>query len=83
MELSSHVTANLDQWVENGFINAAQREAVAQLMEGAFIDVYDNGYDHGFDHGWTEGHNEGFREAADASFEEGYSAAITEHGIEE
>lgn len=98
MELSSNVTANLDQWVENGLINAEQREAIAQLMEGAVQDAYwagqdsmndnyDSGYDEGYDNGWDDGYerakNELRDELRDDWFEQGWAAAIAEHGIEE
>jgi len=64
MELSSHVTANLDQWVENGFINAAQREAVAQLIENACYDANDAGY--------AEGYSDAERDATSSSYDSGY-----------
>lgn len=94
MELSSNVTANLDQWVENGLINAEQREAIAQLMEGAVQDAYwagqdsmNDNYDDGYDNGWSDGYeqakNELRDELRDDWFEQGWAAAIAEHGIEE
>lgn len=59
MSLSSHVTTNLDEWVENGFIHVQQREAFAQLLESACEDAeqagYDKGYDDGYDVGYTDG----------------------------
>lgn len=55
MSLSSHVTTNLDEWVENGFINAQQREAIAQLMESACDDAEQAGYDYGYDCGYSDG----------------------------
>jgi len=79
MELSSHVTANLDQWVENGFINASQREAIAQLMEEAVEDAHDSGYDEGHDHGY----NAGLSDASDDSFDQGYASALADNNIEE
>ena len=83
MELSSHVTANLDQWVENGYINAAQREAIAQLMENALEDARDSGYDDGYDEGHKEGYNTGHCDYSNDSFDQGYQAALIAHGIEE
>jgi hypothetical protein len=89
MELSSHVVANLDQWVENGFIDIAQREVFAQLMENAVQDAYeaglmqsDDGYDTGFDDGFSEGLAE-IETKRDDWFDQGYEAALMEHGIEE
>jgi hypothetical protein len=89
MELSSHVVANLDQWVENGFIDIEQREAFAQLMENAVQDAYeaglmqsDDGYDTGFDDGFSEGLAE-IETKRDDWFDQGYEAALMEHGIEE
>jgi hypothetical protein len=82
MELSSHVTANLDQWVENGFIHARQREAIAQLMEAALDDAYDAGYNRGendaYDDGYDAGYGYGLRDAG-SSFDEGYAAAIADN----
>lgn len=99
MELSSHVTANLDEWVENGFINASQREAIAQLMEDAVQDSYDAGLanaddsgnydaglDDGYDNGWSDGYETAKAENAadrDEWFEQGWAEALLEHGIEE
>jgi len=89
MELSSHVVANLDQWVEDGFIDIEQREAFAQLMENAVQDAYeaglmqsDDGYDTGFDDGFSEGLAE-IETKRDDWFDQGYEAALMEHGIEE
>ena len=59
MSLSSHVTTNLDEWVENGFINAQQREAIAQLMESACDDASEAAYDDGYSVGYNEGQNDG------------------------
>lgn len=90
MQLSSHVTVNLDEWVENGFINASQREAIAQLMEGAIEDAYNAGdqgsYDDGYDAGWDDGYQTGKSEyegQRDEWFEQGWAEALLEHGIEE
>jgi hypothetical protein len=89
MELSSHVVSNLDQWVEDGFINIEQREAFAQLMENAVQDAYehglvmsDDGYDTGFDDGYSEGLAE-IETKRDEWFEQGWAEALLEHGIEE
>lgn len=89
--LSSHVTSNLDQWVEDGFINIAQREAFAQLMENAVQDAYEDGFsqsdnDGGYDDGYDDGYNEGlasFESKRDEWFEQGWAEALLEHGIEE
>jgi flagellar biosynthesis/type III secretory pathway protein FliH len=94
MELSSHVVTNLDQWVENGLINAQQREAIAQLMENAVQDAYwagqdsmNGNYDDGFDSGWDEGYNAAKSELEekmrDEWFQQGWEEALIEHGIEE
>lgn len=89
MELSSHVVANLDQWVEDGFINIEQREAIAQLMEGTLQDAYEHGLaqsDDGYDSGWDDGYDAGFSEVQgkrDEWFQEGWAEALLEHGIEE
>jgi flagellar biosynthesis/type III secretory pathway protein FliH len=71
--LTSHVTANLDQWVENGFITTEQRDAVEQLMENALQDAYeaglldtDDGYDDGYDAGVDSGYDSGW----DAGYEQ-------------
>ena len=91
MEPSSHVIANLDQWVENGFINIEQREAIAQLMENAVQDAYehglsqsdnDDGYDDGWDHGYETARGE-WDSKRDEWFEQGWAEALREHGIEE
>ncbi len=55
MELSSHVTSNLDLWVENGFISVEQREAIAQLMENAVQDAYESGLAEYQDNGYDDG----------------------------
>ena len=89
--LSSHVTTNLDQWVENGLINIEQREAFAQLLENAVQDSYEHGLsqsdnDGGYDDGWDDGYAEGLATAEskrDEWFEQGWEAALLEHGIEE
>ena len=94
--LSGHVTSNLDQWVEDGFIDANQREAFAQLMENALQDAYDSGlaqsdndggyddgYDRGYDDGYDRARNDLRDELRDDWFEQGWAAAIAEHGIEE
>lgn len=89
--LTSHVTSNLDQWVEDGFINIAQREAIAQLMENAVQDAYEHGLsqsdnDGGYDDGYEDGYSEGlasFESKRDEWFEQGWAEALLEHGIEE
>ena len=97
--LSSHVTSNLDQWVEDGFIDIAQRESFAQLLENAVQDAYDkglsqsdndggydDGYDYGYDCGWSDGYESAKAENAadrDEWFEQGWAEALLEHGIEE
>lgn len=81
--LSGHVTSNLDQWVEDGFIDANQREAFAQLMENALQDTWDAGYEHGYDDCYEVANRELREKLRDDWFEEGWAAAIAEHGIEE
>lgn len=94
--LTSHVTSNLDQWVEDGYITADQRESIAQLMENAVQDAYDDGlsqsdndggyddgYDDGYDAGYDQAKNELRDELRDDWFEQGWAAALAEHGIEE
>lgn len=90
MELSSHVVTHLDQWVENGLINAQQREAIAQLMQDATQDAYwagqdsmNDNYDSGWDDGYERAKSELRDELRDDWFEQGWAAAIAEHGIEE
>ena len=90
MQLSSHVTVNLDEWVENGFINAPQREAIAELMENAVEDAYNAGaedyQDDHYDNGWYNGYQAGraeFEGQRDEWFEQGWAEALLEHGIEE
>ena len=91
MELSSHVVTNLDQWVENGLINAQQREAIAQLMQDATQEAYwagqDSNYTDGYDSGWDEGYNAAKAELEetmkDTWFQQGWEEALIEHGIEE
>jgi hypothetical protein len=91
MELSTHVVANLDKWVEDGLINAEQREAIAQLMEGAVQDAYEHGLtqsdnDGGYDDGWSDGYETARSEwesQRDEWFEQGWAEALLEHGIEE
>lgn len=90
MELSSYVTTNLDQWVENGLINAEQREAIAQLIDNATDDAYNAGcdsmQDDGYDCGWDDGYAAGrakFESQRDEWFEQGWAEALLEHGIEE
>lgn len=94
MELSSHVVTNLDQWVENGLINAEQREAIAQLMENVVQDAYwagqdsmNDNYSEGYDSGWDEGYNAAKAELEetmkDTWFQQGWEEALIEHGIEE
>lgn len=93
MELSSHVVTNLDQWVENGLINAQQREAIAQLMQDATqdaywagqdsMDTYDDGFDEGYDVGYAAAKTELEEKMRDEWFEQGWAEALLEHGIEE
>ena len=74
MSLSSHVTANLDQWVENGFINIQQREAIAQLIEGACYDANDAGYSEGYSDGLAEAkpqYSDAYDDGYDAGFADG------------
>lgn len=83
----------LDTWVENGFINAEQREAIAELMQTAVDDAYDDGYDQGYssngdyDAGWDEGYHAAKAELEetmkDTWFQQGWEEALIEHGIEE
>jgi hypothetical protein len=94
--MTSPVTSNLDQWVENGFINAKQRESIAQLIEYACYDAEQAGYtkgrddlagkgsyDLGYDDGYDAGYSNAAEENATDSFDQGYQAALTEYGIEE
>lgn len=48
----------LDEWVENGFINLNQREAIANLLAETREDAYDaaDNYDDGYDQGWDAGY---------------------------
>lgn len=90
MELSSNVVATLDEWVENGFINAAQREAFAELMQTEATDAYNAGCDDYRDDGYECGYDDGYAAAQgewdskrDEWFEQGWAEALLEHGIEE
>lgn len=84
----------LDTWVENGFINAEQREAIAELIAEEKDVSYDSGYDNasgsyedGFDSGWDEGYHAAKAELEenmkDTWFQQGWEEALIEHGIEE
>lgn len=84
----------LDTWVENGFINAEQREAIAELIADEKDVSYDSGYDNasgsyddGFDSGWDEGYRAAKAELEetmkDTWFQQGWEEALIEHGIEE
>lgn len=87
----------LDTWVENGFINAEQREAIAELIADEKDYAYGNGYDAGYgsssgdyDDGYDSGYDAGFCAAQaefetkrDEWFEQGWAEALLEHGIEE
>jgi flagellar biosynthesis/type III secretory pathway protein FliH len=87
----------LDTWVEDGFIDAAQREAIASLIadekDVSYDSGYDNGYssadnyDDGYDAGWDEGYHAAKAELEetmkDTWFQQGWEEALIEHGIEE
>lgn len=86
----------LDTWVENGFINAEQREAISELIAGEKDTSYDSGYDAGYysngdyDDGYDNGYDDGYSAAQsefeskrDEWFEQGWAEALLEHGIEE
>ena len=82
MELSSHVTANLNDWVDSGFINDEQRQAFEQLIAGANEDAYMAGYaaapssieyEKAYDDGWVDGNDTGRADAA-AAYDDGYDA---------
>lgn len=90
MQMSSEATGTLDQWVENGFINAAQREAIAELMNVEVDTAYANGCDDYRDDGYECGYDDGYAAAQgewdskrDEWFEQGWAEALLEHGIEE
>jgi hypothetical protein len=97
MELSSHVSSNLDQWVESGYITAEQREDITQLILGAVQDAYEvglanadydneayaDGYDDGFDSGYDAAKNDLSSDLKNEWFEQGWAEALLEHGIEE
>ena len=79
MLTSDDTIANLDQWVENGFINIEQREAFAQLIEVATQDAYEDGLsqsdnDGGYDDGYSDGVDSGY----DSGYEDGERAAKAE-----
>lgn len=89
MELSSHVISNLDQWVENGFINIKQREAFTQLATAAVQDAYEAGtlvasadHDTGYDGGYSDGYSDGEYSGNQDGYDEGYAAALSAHNIE-
>jgi hypothetical protein len=83
----------LDTWVENGFINAEQREAIAELIADEKDYAYDSGYDQGYhsngdyDDGWDAGYDAAKAELEetmkDTWFQQGWEEALIEHGIEE
>lgn len=83
----------LDTWVENGFINAEQREAIAELIADEKDYSYDSGYDQGYhsngdyDDGWDAGYDAAKAELEekmkDTWFQQGWEEALIEHGIEE
>lgn len=87
----------LDTWVENGFITAEQREAIAELIESEKTEAHYNGYDRGYDDadnyddGYEAGHDAGYMAAKaeleetmkDTWFQQGWEEALIEHGIEE
>lgn len=76
----------LDTWVENGFINIEQREAIAHLIGDEKDYSYDYGYDSGYDDGYGDGYSAAeaeFDKKRDEWFEQGWAEALLEHGIEE
>ena len=84
----------LDTWVQNGFITAEQREAIAELIADEKDVAYDSGYDNashdhdaGYDAGWDEGYQAAKAELEekmrDVWFQQGWEEALIEHGIEE
>ena len=83
----------LDTWVENGFINIEQREAIAELIADEKDYSYDSGYDQGYhsngdyDDGWDAGYDAAKAELEekmkDTWFQQGWEEALIEHGIEE
>jgi len=87
----------LDTWVENGFINIEQREAIAKLIADEKDYSYDYGYDsglsdtssydEGYDAGWDDGYDAAKAELEekmkDTWFQQGWEEALIEHGIEE
>jgi flagellar biosynthesis/type III secretory pathway protein FliH len=81
MELSSHVVSNLDQWVEDGFITADQRESIAQLMEAAVQDAYEYGLSHtedrsdAYQEGLDDGYDNGYDDGYDNGYDNGYRTA--------
>lgn len=98
MELSSYLIANLDQWIESGFITTEHREAIVHLMETEVQDAYeaglmvdngdyeagmDSGYDQGWDSGYEQAKSDLRDELRDEWFEQGWAEALAEHGIEE
>lgn len=86
MEIPSDVTTSLDQWVENGFINIQQREAIAQIMGAVDYTVEDllhSAYEDGFDEGYSRAEYDLTDKLRDTWFEQGWEEALIEHGIEE
>ena len=67
--------------------DAGLANAVQDAYDNGHEDGYDNGHEDGYDNGWSEGFEEGKTglEAGlrDEWFEQGYAAALAEHGIEE
>jgi hypothetical protein len=76
MELSSHVTTNLNEMLSNGSLDNVTYAAVWQLLNGAVQDAYDaglaeadangsygDGYSDGIDNGYDQGYEDGERTA--------------------
>ena len=86
MELSSHVTTNLNDWVETSFITEAQREAIVQLLTGALQDAQNAYTDNCYDSAWSDGYEAGHAEVEvtrDDWYDRGYAAALADYNIGE
>lgn len=76
-----------EQWIEEGIIDAEHREVVMQFISSVYDDGREDGREDGYDSGWSDGFETGKAELEaglrDEWFQQGWEAALIEHGIEE
>lgn len=92
------VTTELDQLELNGAIDKETRAILEDIIEDVRSDAYEDGlmvdngdYEAGVDSGYDQGWDSGYEQAKsdlrdelrDEWFEQGWAAALAEHGIEE